>query len=86
MFHLKPSTINITTQEIDEVKSLSLNQLKEQLKSNKASTTPNNAINAMNLTSYLSDNEEDPEKMVIEPDQFENIAGSPLIPKQQERK
>ena len=86
MFHLKPSTINITTQEIDEVKHLSLNQLKDQLKFSTASTTQYNTINAMSLTSYLSDNEEESEKMVVESDQLENIAGSLLIPKQQERK
>lgn len=88
MFHLKPSTINITAQEVDEIKSLSLSQLKHQLKTHSNTThIPNdNTINALNLTSYLSDNEDDLKDINTnaEYDQMENNAISPLLPKKKE--
>ncbi|CAI8494936.1 hypothetical protein ACO0OL_004229 [Hanseniaspora opuntiae] len=87
MFHLKPSTINITAQEVDEIKSLTLSQLKHQLKTHTNTHIPNdNKINALNLTSYLSDNEEDLKDINTnaEYDQMENNAISPLLPKTKE--
>lgn len=88
MFHLKPSTINITAQEVDEINSLTLSQLKHQLKT-LANTTdiPNdNKVNALNLTSYLSDNEAEFKDMTTnaEYDHLENNAISPLLPKTKE--
>lgn len=87
MFHLKPSTINITAQEVDEIKSLTLSQLKHQLKTHTNTHIPNdNKINALNLTSYLSDNEEDLKDINTnaEYDQMENNAISPLLTKTKE--
>ncbi|KAL6930274.1 uncharacterized protein HGUI_02164 [Hanseniaspora guilliermondii] len=88
MFHLKPSTINITAQEVDEIKALPLSQLKHQLKThtNTHSIPNDNTINALNLTSYLSDNEDEHKDINtnIEYDQMENDAISPLLPKTKE--
>lgn len=85
MFHLQPSTINVTAQEVEEIKALSLKQLKSQCKSNTHGNNQSsyNGLNGLNLTSYLSEDEDN--NMVVDYEQIENDATSPSVPKTTEK-